>query len=649
MADQMKADLLHAKGGKDNGGKKRKVSPLHAIGFFILLIIVGGAGTCAYVTMASADTQVIAHGVTVQGLPLGGMTADEATAALNERLNGFELHFELSGSPVVIDPKSGDKPIVTFDIARAVQDALAVGHVADAPTAITERMTTEFLGTPIDVPYVFDRDALRAALETRYSDIVQPEKDARFAIDFKDDGSPVVNVEDAVPGTSVDYDSVMQATDADIRSLSDVTIVLPTTADAPKLSRADLLPLEPSVIAALQRTPLTLTAKTEMWTASARTVADWIIVTPPAAAGDAPGLSLDHDKLTAYLQARATPIETAPQDAQYAEKDGKVVTFVPEVDGETIDVDGSETALSDALFSGDKNATSDVTLPLMPVQPEITTEKSNPYGIKEIIGVGATNFKGSPKNRIHNIGLGAASVNGTLIAPGEEFSMVKTLGEIDATTGYLEELVIKDNKTEPDYGGGLCQIGSTAFRAALDTGLPITMRQNHSYRVPYYERDGDGNDIGPGKDATIYDPMPDFRFVNDTGHEILILTDTDLKHTKLTFTFWGVRDGRVAEQTSARVYNIVPPPPEKTVPTTDLQPGAKKCTELAHPGSDAVFSYKVTYADGTVKNKDFYSHYKPWQEVCLIGVLPSQMPPLDKDGNPLPTVTSADAAGAAGN
>src|SRR5690606_28740966 len=136
---------------------------------------------------------------------------------------------------------------------------------------------------------------------------------------------------------------------------------------------------------------------------------------------------------------------------------------------------------------------------------------------------------------------------------------------------------------------GLCQIGSTAFRAALDTGLPITMRQNHSYRVPYYERDGGGNNIGPGKDATNYDPLPDFRFKTDTGHYILITTA--ITGDKVTFTFWGTKDGRTAEQTRARVYNIVEPPPRKVILTTEIPPGTTKCTESAHVGSDASFTY----------------------------------------------------------
>jgi vancomycin resistance protein YoaR len=392
---------------------------------------------------------------------------------------------------------------------------------------------------------------------------------------------------------------------------------------------------------------LTLTAKGEIWTVSIRTVADWLAGVAPADAGGYVSLGLDREKVETYLAARASSVAVVPKNAAFEEKEGKVMLFEPSVDGETLDVNGAMKAIEHALFgepASEKGAA--LELPIASVPPAMTTEASNPYGIKEIIGIGSTNFKGSPKNRRHNIAVGAKSVDGSLIAPGEEFSLLKTLGKIDGTTGYLQELVIKENKTKPEYGGGLCQIGSTTFRAVLASGLPVTARRNHSYRVPYYERDGDGSTIGPGKDATIYDPAPDFKFRNDTGHHILI--KTTIEGNKLSFIFWGVRDGRTAEQTSARVYNIKAPPPKLIVETDDLKPGEEKCTEHAHVGSDAVFTYTVTYADGTVKTQDIYSHYKPWQEVCLVGRDPNAPPAgsgTPDDGVP----PSSDAAGATGN
>jgi len=136
-------------------------------------------------------------------------------------------------------------------------------------------------------------------------------------------------------------------------------------------------------------------------------------------------------------------------------------------------------------------------------------------------------------------------------------------------------------------------------------------RANHAYRVSYYEPP-------VGIDATIYDPAPDFKFINDTANHILVQTKID--GDNLIFQFWGAKDGRSVRRTDPKVYNIKSPPPSKLVETLDLPVGQKKCTEKAHAGADASFTYTVAYADGTIKTQDFVSRYRPWGEVCMIGV-----------------------------
>jgi vancomycin resistance protein YoaR len=174
----------------------------------------------------------------------------------------------------------------------------------------------------------------------------------------------------------------------------------------------------------------------------------------------------------------------------------------------------------------------------------------------------------------------------------------------------VTELVIKGDKTTPEYGGGLCQVGTTTFRVALNTGLPIIERRNHSYRVSYYEP--------AGTDATIYDPSPDLKFVNDTAGHILI--QTKITGNTLRFEFWGTSDGRQVTQTKPEIYNITQPGPTKIVETQELAPGQKKCTESAHAGADTVFYRTITYMSGEKKEETWKSHYVPWQAVCLVGV-----------------------------
>ena len=256
--------------------------------------------------------------------------------------------------------------------------------------------------------------------------------------------------------------------------------------------------------------------------------------------------------------------------------------------------------------------TTDLSFPLsVTVIPSNNPNDSvNDLGITELLAAGRSDFSGSPANRRHNIAIGSESLNGLLIAPGEEFSLVAALGDIDGETGYKEELVIKGNETIPEFGGGVVPGRHDHVPRDLKCRLPVTERRNHSYRVRYYEP--------AGTDATIYGPHPDYRFVNDTGNHILI--QTRMEGDELVYEFWGTSDGRTVEKTQPVVFNITEPPPTKYIETLDLPPGQIKCTEKAHRGADTAFDYSVTYPDGEVKDETFRSHYRAWQEVCLIAL-----------------------------
>jgi vancomycin resistance protein YoaR len=246
--------------------------------------------------------------------------------------------------------------------------------------------------------------------------------------------------------------------------------------------------------------------------------------------------------------------------------------------------------------------------------PQTTLIGANEFGINELIGTGESDFSGSPANRRHNIANGAAAINGLLIAPGEEFSTIGALGAIDAASGYLAELVIKEGRTIPEYGGGLCQVGTTIFRTVINSGLPVTERRQHSYRVSYYEP--------AGTDATIYQPHPDMRFLNDTSG--YLLWQTRVEGDKLFFELWGTGDGRVVEVSEPTIYNITYPGEIREIETTELAPGERKKVESAHNGADAYFTRVITYTDPDreVVEEKFESHYTAWRESWLVGVEP---------------------------
>ena len=361
--------------------------------------------------------------------------------------------------------------------------------------------------------------------------------------------------------------------------------------------------------------PITLKYKTNEWVVDVKLLSSWLTLVKAGEIDNQDKIivSIKDDLIKNYLVEFIAPnIDKKAIDALFEVKNNRVSKFQASRDGLKLDIEASIKNIKSELDK--ENNLIDLI-----VNKEIAksnTSDVNDLGINEIVGTGHSNFAGSPANRRHNIRTGASSLSGMLIKPNEEFSLNNALGEINADTGYLPELVIKGNKTIPEYGGGLCQIGTTMFRTALAAGLPITQRRNHSYRVSYYEP--------AGTDATIYNPWPDFRFINDTPKHLLI--QYRIEGNDLYFDLWGTKDGRLASTTDPIIYNITKPGPTKYIETLDLEVGKKKCTEHAHNGADAFFDYTVTYPPDIatttpiVKETRFSSHYIPWQEVCLIGV-----------------------------
>ncbi len=263
---------------------------------------------------------------------------------------------------------------------------------------------------------------------------------------------------------------------------------------------------------------------------------------------------IEEEKTKKYLQSLSEKINSAPKNGRLeVNEQGELFFSEDGKEGYSLDVDGSYEEILNVL----KNKKNDyyILLATNKTEPELSKNNLNKLGIKEKIGTGESNFRGSTVNRIHNVKVAATKFHGLLIKPDEEFSFIENLGEVDDTTGYKKELVIKQNTTVPEFGGGVCQVSTTAFRVALNTGLKITERHNHAYPVSYYNP--------PGSDATVYIPSPDLKFINDTGHHILI--QTKVEGTKLFFDFYGTSDGRQVEIDGPKITEKTPEGKIRTV------------------------------------------------------------------------------------
>jgi vancomycin resistance protein YoaR len=287
-------------------------------------------------------------------------------------------------------------------------------------------------------------------------------------------------------------------------------------------------------------------------------------------------ISLDTDALQSYLEKAKNDFREDPVDARLNFQGGTVSAFSLSKSGAEINVEDSLPKIEEALKQN--TFVKDINLETTVLKPEVTSTDLDKYGIKDLIGEGVSNFLRSPQNRIHNITVGAARFNGVLIKPGDEFSFIQTLGPVDESTGYLPELVIKTDATVPEFGGGMCQVSTTMFRAALNSGLKVTARTNHAYPVVYYNPQG--------LDATVYIPKPDLKFINDTLAYILV--QTHIEGTQLFFDFYGTSDGRVTKIDGPYV------------------------TEKNPDGSMKAVAYQEIYdANGNLVRKDtFNSNYK---------------------------------------
>jgi len=327
--------------------------------------------------------------------------------------------------------------------------------------------------------------------------------------------------------------------------------------------------------------------------------------------------SFDYQPISDFLKIAKERYEKPAKNALFKFEKGKVFAFAKEEWGVKINEEKLILVIDEITKKMTKEEKKEffIKLPIEKIEPEIKLSEINRFGIKEEIGVGKSDFTGSIASRIHNIILASSKFNGILIPKGKIFSFNETVGDISSLSGYQPAYIIKDGKTILGDGGGVCQVSTTLFRAALNAGLPIIERYPHAYRVSYYE-----NDSPPGFDATVFAPSVDLKIKNDTNAYILIQTKIDKENNLLFFYLFGEKDGRQIEIEKPKIWDILPPLPPKYQDDPTLKKGVLKQIDFPAWGAKVNFHYKVTKNGKVLFEKDFFSHYHPWQAIYLVGV-----------------------------
>ncbi|HNP74933.1 MAG TPA: VanW family protein [bacterium] len=597
------------------------------VAFFIMLTIAAGI----IIAFEIQYRQKFFPGSKIGNISLGGLTPVQALENLEQITENIEkegikiiyrnhddLYLKVTPMLSALTDPDLSRAIIDFDNHSAVYDAFAYGRNGNWWQNIKQQMTMLFTDKKFKTKVEIDEPTLKKNLQEQFSDLEQTVQNAKPLITWQGDNYRL----DILPeqsGQSFDFAGAINELRANLEQLKNDQIELISVAAEPTVTKSQAEQAKQLIEQVLSTTSPQFQEENQTWIISK---ADLSTMLEFYRDDNEIKLGINQDGFYEWLDKNiGTTLNVEPQDANIEMKDGKVTKLTPHVVGKQVNRLAAYQQINQGLLSDNLSFTLTVDTAL----PKIVTGDINDLGINEIVGTGQSNFAGSSQNRRHNIKNGASRLHGILIKPDEEFSLITALGNIDATTGYLPELVIKGSKTVPEYGGGLCQIGTTIFRAAMASGLPITERRNHSYNVSYYLENG-----LPGTDATIYIPHPDVRFINNTGHYILI--QYRLEGDNLYFDFWGTKDGRTAERTTPKVWGWTSPPPTKYIETTNLAPGQKRCTESSHQGVSAAFDYIITYADGTIDKTTFSSYYRPWQAVCLIGV--EKLPEEETADNP---------------
>jgi vancomycin resistance protein YoaR len=286
--------------------------------------------------------------------------------------------------------------------------------------------------------------------------------------------------------------------------------------------------------------------------------------------------------------------------------------------GFVVDVDASILAINDTLLRGEHT----VPLVVNEEQPKVSsTSTGAELGITELMWAETSYFYGSSTERIQNIQAASERFHGVLVAPGETFSMGTTMGDVSLENGFAEALIIYGGRTIKGVGGGVCQVSTTLFRAVFNSGFPIVERYSHAYRVSYYEMTASGaaDPRLAGLDATVYFPLVDFKFKNDSPYWILMETYVNVGARTLTWKFYSTKDGRSVTWDTTGPMNVVSAPSPLFEENTELKKNEMKQVDWAANGADVTVT-RTVWRNGAVLFQDqVKTHYEPWQAICQYG------------------------------
>ena len=336
------------------------------------------------------------------------------------------------------------------------------------------------------------------------------------------------------------------------------------------------------------------------------------------------GIELDGDAIIRATKRLAGELDHPAHDARYVVK-GTQLVKVEGVNGVVVDQGRAAQLLGESVTQAGLTT---LALPATASTPQVTSADLPEPGSLSIIAVGHSTYYGSHPERMTNIAVAAGKLNGVVVPAGETFSFLNTIGHITDEGGFVGGLIISGGRTVEGLGGGVCQVSTTTFRALYSAGLPVVERNQHAYRVGYYEPQ-------VGFEAAVYDPGLDLKMKNDTGGPIMLRVVNNPGARKLDIQVWGVKQSRKVTVSPATILSRTPHPPAQFVVNSALRPGQRRQVDWAADGYNLFITRTIKDASGAVRSDRVSTTYRPWRAVFEVG--PSSVPaarPVKPAGSP---------------
>jgi vancomycin resistance protein YoaR len=581
--------------------------------FFVILFLI----TIGYRMTYSGR---IFPGMSVAGVDVSGMKPVEAAVKLQTVLT-----YPASGRIVLRDGENVwiESPVrlgMVFDPVASAQMAFEMGRKGGIFSMIDAQWNASQVGIDVPPVVVLDQRMAHSYLQNLAAQIDKPVREASLVIDGLN-----VSTTPGQVGRRLNVDATLVYISVQMQSFRDGEVPLFIEEQTP-----EVLDAAPQAEAArrLLSAPFTLSIPD----VRAGDPGPWQIqpvdLAPMLRVGrirDGAGnaqyvIKPDRGMLKPFLESIARQTDRAEENSRFIFNDEttQLELIRPATIGYKLDFPGTLDEIDAAIAVGQQSAL----LRLIVTDPKVTDgATAGQLGITQLVSSQTTYFYGSGASRLQNIQAASANFHGVLVAPGETFSMGRYLGDISLDNGYAEALIIYGGRTIKGVGGGVCQVSTTLFRAAFFGGYPINERSEHAYRVSYYEQRANGS-VDPrlaGFDATVYFPLVDFKFTNDTPNWLLMETYFNGPGRSLTWKFYSTPDGRTVTYETTGPTNVTPAPPPVIQVNEELKEGETKQVDWAADGADVTIN-RVVMRDGKIYFVDqFQTHYEPWRAVCEYG------------------------------